>query len=124
MRTTSTRAIQLLLVFAVWTLAITATTTHAQSTTTANNDTTTVADPDKPQIGNDHPFVEFNGLTDGSWAVFIMITVTAATFGVYFPKIGLPLITGTQMRLQQPFAWSILSLLFHSLTRLLGSNLT
>ena len=40
------------------------------------------------------PFLQFKGLTNGTWFAFFVIAVASSRLGTIFPRIGLPLITG------------------------------
>lgn len=41
-----------------------------------------------------HPFLEFNGLIDGTWFIFFIVAVASSRLGTIFVRIGLPVITG------------------------------
>ena len=53
---------------------------------------------DHPTVGGDnvadHPFLQFNGLANGSWFIFFVIAVASSRLGRVFTHFGLPLITG------------------------------
>lgn len=54
----------------------------------------TVPDDGSSANADAHPFVQFNGLVNGSWFIFMVVSFASSILGGFVRPIGLPMITG------------------------------